>query len=116
MTELVEIVDTQEMEISLDEKLNLLADAMMRFNDKKRKFDEETAVDQEIIKSLKEQISSEILDLGESVSNDLMTVVYRKGQEKWDGLDAYAKFHPEILALKTVGEPSVQFRLKKFGK
>ena len=62
--------------------------------------------------ALEEDIKDAVLALGESVKSDRMQAVWNKARETWDSkkLDGYAAAHPEILAFKKVGEPSVSFR------
>ena len=104
----------ESLEITLEEKLNLIADLKLRYNAEKNRFDRETADLQEALKSLEDEVKFEVYRIGESVNTDYITAVYSKGRETWDTkrLEKYAKSHPEILQMKKVGEPSISFRLK----
>ena len=64
------------------------------------------------IKTLSDEISAQILLKGETVSTEKMSAIYVKGKTTWDGklLEGYAVAHPEILAAKKIGKPTVSFR------
>lgn len=104
-----------ELEISLEEKMNLLADTRFRYDEMKRKFEKETADLSDAIKNLEEQIKTEVLSIGKTVKTDSITAVYSKGKIGWDSnlLNGFALAHPEILAARTIGKPSVSFKLAK---
>lgn len=107
--------ELMSVEITLEEKMNILADARLRFTDLKNSFDRETADLQEAIKGLEEEIKAEVIKIGETVKTEHISAIYCKGKETWDGklLTGYAVAHPEILAAKKVGQPTVSFRLAK---
>jgi hypothetical protein len=64
------------------------------------------------IEALETSIKSETLALGESVRGSAFQAVWNKGRVSWDskGLSTYADSHPEILAFRKEGEPSVTIR------
>ena len=64
---------------------------------------------------LRADITSEVLEIGESVATSAALVVYNKGRVTWDGkgLVGYAVAHPEINQFKKVGKPTVSIRVKK---
>lgn len=61
---------------------------------------------------LQERIKAAVLEYGESIQGGTVKAIHVKGRESWDtkALDGYAIAHPEILSLKTVGEPSIRFK------
>lgn len=96
-------------------KMEKLAILKREYNSKKSKFDNDTANLQEDIKVLEDEIEVEILKLQKSLKGQGIDVIYNKGRESWDGkiLTGYAVAHPEILAAKKIGQPTVSFRLHK---
>lgn len=68
----------------------------------------------ENIAQLQDAVKSAVVALGESVKGAGLQAVYTKPRVIWDnkGLDGYAVAHPEIAALRRVGEPSVSIRAR----
>ena len=97
------------------EKMEKLAILRKEFDALKGSFDKETAVIQDKIKALESEIKEEVIKLQHSFKGQNIDVIYVKGKESWDGkiLTGYAVAHPEILAAKKIGQPTVQFRLHK---
>jgi len=64
------------------------------------------------IESLEAAIKTETLTLGESVRGSSFQAVWNKGRTSWDskGLATYSESHPEVLAFRKEGEPSVTIR------
>ena len=64
------------------------------------------------IAELTEAVKRCVIAQGESVKGAHLQAVYAKGRESWDGkaLSGYAAAHPEVLAFRKVGEPSVSIR------
>lgn len=62
--------------------------------------------------TLEAEIKAEVLTIGESVKSDHMTAVYNKGRVTWDskGLEGYAVAHPEIVAFRKEGDPTISLR------
>jgi hypothetical protein len=62
--------------------------------------------------TLQEEITAEVIGQGQTVKSDRLMAVFSKARVSWDGakLDGFALAHPEILAAKTIGKPSVSFR------
>lgn len=56
-----------------------------------------------------------VVALGASVKGEHLHAVYSKGRATWDGklLEGYAVAHPEVLACRNVGEPTVSIRAVK---
>ena len=73
---------------------------------------ENQAACSDAIRSLEVRILAEVLERGETVKATGIMAVWNKGRETWDGksLTGYAAAHPEILAFKKVGEPTVTIR------
>lgn len=99
----------------LMKKLEKLAILRTEFESLKGKFDEDTLDLQDRIKLLETEIKEEVLGLKQSLRGKGIDVVYNKGRESWDGkiLTGYAVAHPEILAARKVGNPTVSFRLHR---
>lgn len=96
-------------------KLNKLGIVKAEFKALKTKFDADTEELQNGIKELETEIEAEVLKMGESIKAEGIDAIYNKGRESWDGkiLKGYAVAHPEILAARKVGQPTVSFKLKK---
>jgi len=64
------------------------------------------------IDDLERTIKADVVANGATVKGSSLMAVYSKGRESWDGklLNGYAVAHPEILAAKSVGAPSVSIR------
>lgn len=73
----------------------------------------ETEVDAEI-EALTAEIKANVLAHGESVKGQAsgLMAVFSRGRVSWDHkrLEGYAAAYPELLAFRTVGEPSVSIR------
>ena len=65
--------------------------------------------------AIKQQIQEDVLANKATVHGNKYMAVWNKGRETWSGdlLNGYAIAHPDILACKKVGEPSVTFRKLK---
>ena len=53
-----------------------------------------------------------VLEAGETIKGQYHAFTWTKGRTSWDNkaLEGYAAAHPEILAFRTVGDPSVSIR------
>ena len=82
-----------------------LADIDLEFMDQ-----EETV--KELIALAREQVKAAVILHEASVRGERMTAVYTRPRSSWDGrkLVGYAQAHPEILAFRSFGAPSVSFR------
>lgn len=100
---------------NLLEKINLLADYRTELDAKKAAFEEENASLTLCIEELEKDIKAAVLEQGETVKTEKMVCTYNKGRESWDGkiLQGYAVAHPEILAARKIGAPTVSFRTIK---
>ena len=69
------------------------------------------------VTKLETDIKNAIIVRGESLKATTLHAVWAKGRETWDGkgLAGYAIAHPEVLAFKKTGEPSVSIRAVKAG-
>jgi hypothetical protein len=67
---------------------------------------------EQAIAALTDEIKRDVLAHGESMKGEHLQAVFVKGRTTWDGkrLEGYAAAHTEILAFRTVGEPSVTIR------
>jgi len=64
---------------------------------------------------LEEEVRQLTLQYGASVKGRQFQAVYNRGRITWDNaaLDQYATHHPEILAHRREGEPSISLRTVK---
>ena len=99
--------------MNLEEKLNELAGMKLAYAASKAEWEVQTAEAKERIDDLEKEISEAVLAEGKTVKTDLISAIWNKGKSTWDGklLEGYAVAHPEILAAKKVGKPTVSFRL-----
>ena len=67
---------------------------------------------EESIAELEDQIRTEVLMHGESVSGGTYRAVYTRGRVSWDagGMEKYARQHPDVLQYRKEGQPSVALR------
>jgi hypothetical protein len=93
----------------------LIYEALSRCPDLKSRNDEVQDVlrftaKQEV--DLTEEIKVVVVKSGESIKGLKLQAIFTKGRTTWDAgaLEGYAVAHPEINALKKVGDPSVSIR------
>jgi hypothetical protein len=67
---------------------------------------------QENIAALENEIKTDVLLFGESVSGGMYRACYTQGRVSWDneGMAKYAMLHPDVLQFKKQGQPSVSLR------
>lgn len=65
--------------------------------------------------ALEAEVKEAVLAFGASVKGSAYQAVYVRGRVTWDNqkLDRYAQAHPEILAYRREGDPSVSLRTVK---
>lgn len=115
----VELVDVKA-DIEMLVALELKRDAMSQpFKDQIAQLQESmddltSGIDMEIA-HIRSVVEEKVLETGKSFTDAPYQVIYCKGRETWDTkkLDGFALAHPEILDLKKVGEPYVQWRKGK---
>jgi DNA-binding Lrp family transcriptional regulator len=68
---------------------------------------------QENIASLENEIKTEVLLYGESVSGGMYRATYTHGRTSWDneGMTKYADLHPDVLQFRKQGQPIVSLRV-----
>lgn len=68
---------------------------------------------QENLAALENEIKTEVLLCGESVSGGMYRAVYTLGRVSWDndGMTKYAAIHPQILQFRKQGQPIVSLRV-----
>jgi len=68
---------------------------------------------QENIATLENEVKTDVLLYGESVSGGMYRAVYNHGRVSWDneGMDSYAVSHPEVLQFRKQGQPIVSLRI-----
>ena len=105
----------EEITITIEEKLNSLADLKLMLKEKENAFENENADLKQTIKDLEKEISEVVLNEGQTIKTEFISAVWNKGKTTWDGklLEGYAVAHPEILAARRFGEPTVSFRMAK---
>lgn len=106
---------TAEVEVTIEEKLDILADLKQMLMAKQHQFDYENADLIYQIQDLENTVRNDVYRLGETVKTDKITVSYSKGRESWDSkkLKKLSDKYPEIENCKKIGEPSVSIRLAR---
>lgn len=68
---------------------------------------------QDNLAALENEIKTEVLLFGESVSGGMYRAVYTHGRVSWDneGMARYASSHPEVLQFRKQGQPVVSLRV-----
>lgn len=68
---------------------------------------------QENIAGLENEIKTDVLLYGESVTGGMYRATYTKGRVSWDnsGIEMYAESHPEVLQFRKQGQPIVSLRV-----
>ena len=66
----------------------------------------------EKLTTLESQIKAQAITRGETVKGNYFSAIFTKPRVTWDtkGLDGYAVAHPEIVAFRKIGDPSVSIR------
>lgn len=102
-------------DFDLTEKLEALATKKYILERKKADFDEMNKGLVDEIATIETEIKEAVLTKGETVRTDRIQAIYNKGKTTWDGglLEGYAVAHPEILAAKKTGKPTVSFKLAR---
>ena len=69
----------------------------------------------ENIAALEAEIKQAVINHGASVKGSFFHAVFAKGRVSWDtkSLDGYATAHPELIAFRKEGDPSVSIRTAK---
>ncbi len=62
--------------------------------------------------ALEAEIKNDVLLTGQSVMSDVFQAIYVKGRVTWDteGINKYARLHPEVLQYRREGQPNVTLR------
>lgn len=99
----------------LKNKIAALAGLKTSFEEEKTKFNDATDDVQKMISELESEIKEEVLKRGESMKTEYMTVTWNKGRVSWNSklLEGYAMAHPDILGARSIGDPTVSFKLLK---
>jgi len=68
---------------------------------------------EENIATLENEIKTEVLLYGESVSGGMYRASYTQGRVSWDneGMTKYAAIHPDVLQFRKQGQPIVSLRV-----
>lgn len=73
----------------------------------------DTVIDQ--CERLEAELKAAVIKSGESVKSEWLHAIYQKPRETWDGksLSGYSAAHPEILAFRKIGDPTVTIRASR---
>ena len=95
--------------------LSILSTKRFILDTKKAHFEAENKDLIDDIAEIESKVREAVLEKGETVKTEKMSAVWVKGKTTWDGklLEGYAVAHPEILAAKKTGKPTVSFKLNK---
>ena len=95
--------------------LDILATKRYILDAKKAQFEADNAGLIGEIEEIEANVKEAVLAKGETVKGSQMAAVWNKGKTSWDEklLEGYAVAHPEILAARKVGKPTVSFRTVK---
>jgi len=98
-----------------DQRAAAAADFDMRIKDLEFQRDQATAEVDEDIEKCRAAVKTGVLDLGHTVRVDGWMATWNKPRVKWDtkGLAGFAVAHPELLSLRTLGEPTITIRRAK---
>jgi hypothetical protein len=68
---------------------------------------------EENIEALENEIKTDVLLYGESVSGGMYRATYTQGRVSWDndGIIRYAESHPDVLQFRKQGQPIVSLRV-----
>ena len=63
--------------------------------------------------ALEAEIKNDVLLAGQSIHSGVFQAIYMKGRVSWDsdGINDYARLHPDVLKFRKEGQPSVSLRL-----
>jgi len=88
------------------------ADFDMRIKDIEYQRDQATAELDAAIEQCRASVKTGVLDLGRTVKVDGWMATWNKPRVNWNTkvLDGFAVAHPELLNLRTIGEPTVTIR------
>ena len=86
-----------------------------RMADIEAEFAGKTETVNENIAALEAEIKQAVINHGASVKGSFFHAVFAKGRVSWDtkSLDGYAAAHPELIAFRKEGDPSVSIRTAK---
>jgi phage host-nuclease inhibitor protein Gam len=109
-----------ERDVTMLEKQRLLdelytAEIKARMAEIEEEFSGKIEAVNEKIAALEAEIKKDVIEHGASVKSSTLHAVFSKGRVSWDtkSLDGYAAAHPELLAFRREGEPSVSIRVVK---
>ena len=102
------LAETQERQAALDTLFIQLVEDDPEIQDVRTAM---VKIQQEMAE-IREDIKTAVLEHGETIRGERLQAVWCKGRVSWDikALEGYAAAHPEILSLKSEGQPTIQFR------
>ena len=102
------------LRLRMDEELEALIPEAQRQKAKaiRAQFKNATAMTEDEITRLRGAIKEDVLGLGYTVRGERLQASWGRGRVSWDTrkLNRYAQSHPEIEALRKVGNPNVSIR------
>lgn|SRR5574343_200119 len=105
-------LDALELERQAARESILTPELKQKLNEIDLEFSGKSAGAQENITEITEQIKSFVIEQGKTIKSQKLMAVYAKGRVSWDtkGVEGFALAHPELLAYRKEGEPSVSIR------
>lgn len=95
-------------------KIDTLGQLMYDMQELEQMFQEAHEAEYKAIDALKQEIRTEVIDLGQTVETLKCKVEFRRGSTRWDTkfLEGYVLNHPELNRYRLEGRPTVAFKLK----
>lgn len=105
-------VDALELERQAARDAILTPELKQKVNEIDIEFSGKAQGAQANIAELTEQIKADVLASAKSVKTEHLQAVFAKGRVSWDtrGVEGFALAHPELMAYRKEGEPSVGIR------
>jgi len=103
-----------ELEIA-DKRKAILALVQIELNHLESEYAEALGKLATAITAKEAAVKAGALEIGATIKGSRLQAVFIKGRVSWDtkALDGYAMAHPEILPLRSRGEPSISIRVIK---
>ena len=101
-----------DIEILKHDKQMIIDNAMAEFKDVLDEYDSRLNSVSGRIAELEAEIKQDVLHTGSTIKGVFIMAVYNKGRITWDnkGLEGFMVAHPEIVAFRKEGDPSVTLR------
>lgn len=101
-------------EEALKEKMDQLGQMMFEMEQLEESFRQAHEEAYMAIDALKQEIKTDVIELGHTVETMKLKVEFRRGSTRWDTkfLEGYVLNHPELYKYRLEGKPTVAFKLK----